>query len=424
MQINNLAEILDIRSLEKIKPKSTVKTDLKNSFKDSLEKAIDEKKVMKNIKQNQKKSASEELDNEKVFLFDINTISVDGLKLLNRIDKVLSSNLSEEKISGFIQDLNKVLGEGTEVDLDESMEEITNILDSLEHDESLEFLEETKNFNASYLSNLNNENKTSIYRDVSSETDLEHWINSLEESTDFSDLDSSNLLESFEKTLDSISEKLDSESSILDLEQNSESNDISNFSKKLTDLIVDATSNSKNIEDNEIKKEDIQLNINNLNISQQITSPVMNKSLAPNNASLHPIIQQVLENINAQLSTLQLDKKTIELRLRLYPSKLGSISVLIEKEDSYLKIKLLSDNAKIRDVLAESINDLKFELDKSKETTVYVDVSSDNQGNRKEYKNNANSEIAYKNIDSYEEDASIRTQQEYDLKDKIIDITI
>lgn len=431
MQINNLLDAIQQDSIHKSNSKKTYTTSVNKSFADALSNCVESLDSKKQSNQDYTKKDSLKLYNARVFNLNKDTVSLKGLKLLSKLDQFLScendvSHIEEclNLLQSILSDINSDVTDKTEnlgTDSDICIEEFDEetIIQQL-----LALLPLNAPTDSNQLSdNVEGSNSISLLQSTST---LEEWIELFENNPDLSNIDPDKLIDSIENTLDSIDEKLSDFLSSLESIDNTTLESGSEIVGKLLELALNSDGSVEKTIVSSSKKEDIQLNINNLDISPILANTLNGENLNIDKTStIHPIARQVLENVQAQLSSLHLDNKTIELRLKLFPSRLGGISIVIENDGNSLNVKLLSDNPEVRNVLMESVQELKFELDKSSQNEVHVDVSSEQSENsRKNNNKEENINTGLRDVDSYIEEVALKFYSNSTLVDKILDITI
>lgn len=430
MQINNILDAIQQGSIHKSNSKKLYTTSIKKNFADALSNCVESRDYEKKSNQDYTKKDSSKLYNAKVFNLHKDTVSLKGLKLLSKLDQFLSRKNDVSDVKECLKSLQNILSD--------IKSDVTDKTENLESDSDMcieEFDEETMIQQLIALLSLNSPTDSNQLSDnvegsisislLEGASTLEEWIDFLENNPDLNDVDAAELIDSIENTLDSIDEKLSDFLSSLESNGGQVLESGSEIIGKLLELALNSDGSVENTIVPSSKKEDIQLNINNLDIS-----PILTNSLNGGNfnidktSAIHPIARQVLGNVQAQLSSLHLDNKTIELRLKLFPSRLGGISIVIEKSGNSLNVKLLSDNPEVRNVLVESLQDLKFELDKSSQNEVHVDVSSEQSENNRKNNKEEHINTGLKDVDSYMEEVALRFYTNSTLTDKILDITI
>lgn len=393
----------------------------KNGFSDALNEVLkkDSKGSYNNLEP--KKTIQEELNSATIV--NLNKLS-ENPKIIDLVDKfknALNKVKDKESLNDLLTDIHAVLNESLSelenLDLSNNIEldsdSIETILDSI-----LDILNGfTANAVLSDTSNLLEGNM-----DLSIEL-----VDNSEFSLFDSALDIDNALggensEALNNSLDSLFQRIlesTTQNPNYTLSNSANGEDIIS---KLTALMSSGEVDDK-VDDLSLKKEDILINPNNLDISSA-QSTTLNKTdfLYGKSAELHPIAKQVLSNIQAQLSSINLDNKTIELRLKLFPSKLGGISVVLDKIGDSISIKLLSDNPEVRNILLDSVNGLKFDLNKTNKGSVNIDVTGEPSQHRQN-SNKENDNDKY-NTNNYIDEAVTKVYAESRLTNKILDIKI
>lgn len=351
---------------------------------------------------------------------DLNNVSDKGYKTFSEFEKFLKNNPTEESFNSLIDSIKDII---LAKDNSTNIEDI-EVLDELDKDkmldEILSLISSYNNLNAVNMPTMSNENLVFM-------PDINLSTNSISVYDSNLHIDS-NSLSNTEFDIAELGDIIDStENEFLNL-LDSFSADDSTFEESksiITNLIKLSKENLKSsIEttDTLSKKEDINTNLNNL-----ITSSMSIKGqniVSESAKSENPVVRQVIQSIQSQLSKESLNSKTVELRLKLFPSNLGSISVVIEKEDGSLNIKILSDNPEVRSLFVDSIQDLKLELAKGNANNhVNIDISNNNQGEQKQGNRPQNTE-SYISGDDYIEDISIKITSNNTILDKILDIKI
>ncbi|MGU8834109.1 hypothetical protein ACV3UL_07405 [Clostridium perfringens] len=175
------------------------------------------------------------------------------------------------------------------------------------------------------------------------------------------------------------------------------------------------------------KKEDI-LNVPaNLDIGLQFTQL---KNEQPNitgsNPNIHPIAQQILSNIESQLNSNFLTEKTLQIRLKLFPARLGGISVDIERIEESIAVKIISENSDVARVIANSLKELQVQLSDRVGYSVNIDLFSNDGQNGTKRNNRRDSSESDKSLDIKDSESSrvINIDSEINLINKILDIKV
>lgn len=424
MKINNedytKGNIVDL-----LKSNSTTKPNFKTSFFDTLSKStkkIEDSKA--NDVKNDNYSKKNDYPNKKfkdAVAINLNTISSKGAKAISELEKFLKSNPSEEEFNAIIESLTDILSEN-----EVSLEDMDTSLDD-------STLENIISLFANYtLHNIQSEPlpavETSSLNEISLDSSLDKSSVINEELSNaiiaddfsFDDVNSTNNLEDIESLIDSAENEF---SKLVESfgEKNVSLDESKDILKKILELSGEELNRDTETLDSVMKKEDISVNPNNL-----ITGSISldESSLKDNKVNVKsPIVHHVLESIHAQLSKESLSNKTVELRLKLFPSKLGSVSVVIEKDNGSLNIKILSDNPEVRSLFLDSIQDLKLELSKNNLTDINIDISNGNQNNENNENKNKNN-TSYTVNGDYIEDIAVKISTNNYIIDKILDIKI
>ncbi|MGU8988163.1 hypothetical protein ACV3V0_10645 [Clostridium perfringens] len=175
------------------------------------------------------------------------------------------------------------------------------------------------------------------------------------------------------------------------------------------------------------KKEDI-LNVPaNLDIGLQSTQL---KNEQPNitgsNPNIHPIAQQILSNIESQLNSNFLTEKTLQIRLKLFPARLGGISVDIERIGESIAVKIISENSDVARVIANSLKELQVQLSDRVGYSVNIDLFSNDGQNATKRNNQRDSSESDKSLDIKDSEPNrvINIDSEINLVNKILDIKV
>lgn len=430
MKINNedytKGNIVDL-----LKSNSTTKTNFKTSFFDTLSKStrkIEDSKAnnVKNNNYSKKNEYSNKNDySDKKFkdavAINLNTVSNKGAKAISEFEKFLKSGPSEEEFNTIIESLTEILSEN-EVSL-EDMD--TSIDDStLENIISLFANYTLHNVQPEHIPTLEtsslNEMPLDSSLDKSSVINEELSNAIIADDFGFGDINSTNIPEDIESLIDSAENEF---SKLIESfgEKNVSLDESKDILKKILELSGEELNRDTETLDSVMKKEDISVNPNNL-ITGSISLDESN--FKDNNVNVKsPIVHHVLESIHAQLCKESLNNKTVELRLKLFPSKLGSVSVVIEKDNGSLNIKILSDNPEVRSLFLDSLQDLKLELSKNNSADINIDISNGNQNNESNENKNKNN-TSYTVNGDYIEDIAVKISTNNYIIDKILDIKI
>lgn len=145
------------------------------------------------------------------------------------------------------------------------------------------------------------------------------------------------------------------------LENSSESltdNDITDILSKLNNIYNEDESNNKL---NSNKKKEVTVSLDNFNIDI-----AHNKAINLNGVEFSEDIQgassKILEKIataiHEKMSIPNLNTKTIEIRLKLYPKHLGELTIDILNNDGKMNIKIFSENPSIKEYISSSMKEL------------------------------------------------------------------
>lgn len=411
--MNNINDLLSIgrNTIQKKTQLSNVNSnqDFNGSFADLLVKNNNKPYVSNPINSN--------TTNVSVYTISKDSLTKDGKDILTKLNNFLSTESNIDTIQSTLKKINSILNKSTNnnslqnlstLDSVESMDDIINFADILSLEELDDSDESTLESIQSILALLNQQyNLNNIELDSST---------SFGENLDTEAISSNNEL--FD-TISSIENKI---TDILDENSFADNSEVvDDFMQKLISLLQ--SENEVSRETDSSKKEEMFEISNNLDISSVFNPNVNTIDVIEitGNEDINPIVKQVLSSIQAQISTLDLDNKTVELRLKLFPSKLGSISVILEHDSNGLKITLLSDNPDVRTILSESIGDLKHQLNKF-ENEVSVDVSSNQENNNKEQNSKNTEGIQYFN--NYTEEVLLKTNSDINLINRILDIKV
>lgn len=364
-----------------------------------------------------------------VAIYNINQDSFTkaGLNLISKLDKFLSNNKDIRATLKTLKDIHSILNKVNNNDCSPNKE----LIDLTENEDTLNITSiEIENLDdtiaqtiQAILALLNQQQYTQNSVDLSGNNSFEEGFNidpfsiSIDLSEDISSENSTDEL--FDK-ISSIEHKV---IDILTTNTNIDNAEVADdFMQKLMALTVseDDISNKMDF----IKKEEMLEISNNLDISSIFATNVSSIDMVDNltDKNLHPIAKQILSTIQTQISSVDLDNKTVKLRLKLFPSKLGSISVILEHSDEGLKVTLLSDNSEVRSILSESISELESQLNKFNLNEVLVDVSANQENNDKEQNSTHFGDI--QNLDDYMEESFSRIDSDINLVNKILDIKI
>lgn len=426
MKINN-DDYTKKNIVDLLKSNNVSKSNFKTNFFDTLSKSV------KKYEDSKPSSTQRTGDSKKEFksasVLDLSVVSKTGVKAISELEKFLKSNPTEEDFNQIISSLKDILSD-SECSLEDTDKTLDDtVLDSIVSlfvnytppNVQIEVIDVNEPISLGEVSLNDIDAIFTEHVSDSSQGHLEPYYNvstfndTLEPSGENSIEDIANIIDSTENEFAKIIESFGEKNISVD-----ESEDIL---KKILELSSEKLNvDSENI-DKITKKEDISINPNNL-----LTSSI---SLEENNIEniktniKSPIVHRVLESIHAQLSNESLINKTVELRLKIFPSKLGSVSVIIEKDNGSFNIKILSDNPEVRSLFIDSIQDLKFELSKNNFNDINIDISNGNQDNNGNNNKNRNeNNTGYKVNGDYIEDITSKISTSNYILDKILDIKI
>lgn len=374
MNIFNSNSILDILSTDNSMPKRESITFSNNEIEDF-------KKVFNKVNEkNQDKNASKSiLDSEDFSLKEDDIVIVD-------FDSDDCNNLVSliENLVSLIEKIQLALEENSGIR--------NNLINIIEESMSLDELEEkmaslAAEFNVSikYLTELlpNNE---SNYMDLEN-VDVSHTFNNTSEL--LSNNSSENSLSLNEETIENFINLLGNKDSF------EEDVDVYKIIKKLQTLTQSNESILSGVTD---KKKDVALTFDNLNtnvIHNQIMS--VSTSLTASNAidyTSNTFANNLINIINNKIMNSDLSSgETLEVRLKLYPSNLGTLVVDIAQIGDKIHLKVVTENTNVKNFLIESIKDLTNSLNANNvdvgDVSVFVgsgsQSSSDGQSNQESF---------------------------------------
>lgn len=433
--MNNINNLLNIGKNTIQEQITMSNTQTKQSFNSSFEDLL--------LKNNPKKqqfvsqSISSKHNNISVYTISSTSLTKYGKKVVSELNKFLSTENNKDTIKTTLKKIHSILNKSLNstsnnqefINVDENIDDasISDIINVCELEnstiESMQAILALLNQQQYNTSNIELGELSELV--VLSELGL---TESLGENFNLVDADNSNDLLVEEETINFTDELFNTinsiENKLMDvfnetaLCDNAEVTD--DFMQKLMSLVQSDTdlSNSVNLS----QKEEMLETSNNLNISSVFANSFNSIDMIEDitNIDMHPITKQVLSSIQAQISTVNLDNKTVELRLKLFPSKLGAISVILEHDSDGLRITLQSDNADVRSLLSSSIGDLQEQLNKFG-NEVFIDVSSNNNNNKEANNENINS---IENINNYIEEDLVKIDSDINLINKILDIKL
>ena len=367
MNIFNSNSILDILSTDNSIPKRDSITFSNNEIEDF-------KKVFNKVNEkNQDKNASKSiLDSEDFSLKenDIVIVDFDSDDCNNLVSLIEKIQLALEENSGIRNNLINIIEES--MSLDELEEKMASL--------AAEF-----NVSIKYLTELlpNNE---SNYMDLEN-VDVSHTFNNTSEL--LSNNPSENSLSLNEETIENFINLLGNKDSF------EEDVDVYKIIKKLQTLTQSNESILSGVAD---KKKDVALTFDNLNtnvIHNQIMS--VSTSLTASNAidyTSNTFANNLINIINNKIMNSDLSSgETLEVRLKLYPSNLGTLVVDIAQIGDKIHLKVVTENTNVKNFLIESIKDLTNSLNANNvdvgDVSVFVgsgsQSSSDGQSNQESF---------------------------------------
>lgn len=374
MNIFNSNSILDILSTDNSIPKRDSITFSNNEIEDF-------KKVFNKVNEkNQDKNASKSiLDSEDFSLKENDIVIVDfGSDDCNNLVSLI------ENLVSLIEKIQLALEENSGIR--------NNLINIIEESMSLDELEEkmaslAAEFNVSikYLTELlpNNE---SNYMDLEN-VDVSHTFNNTSEL--LSNNPSENSLSLNEETIENFINLLGNKDSF------EEDVDVYKIIKKLQTLTQSNESILSGVAD---KKKDVALTFDNLNtnvIHNQIMS--VSTSLTASNAidyTSNTFANNLINIINNKIMNSDLSSgENLEVRLKLYPSNLGTLVVDIAQIGDKIHLKVVTENTNVKNFLIESIKDLTNSLNANNvdvgDVSVFVgsgsQSSSDGQSNQESF---------------------------------------
>lgn len=144
------------------------------------------------------------------------------------------------------------------------------------------------------------------------------------------------------------------------------------------------------------KKEDINTIFYNLNTNNsELIAPTSN-AVASETIQIHPIAEQILVSIENQLRAYDNSTDDFHLKIKLFPVKLGEISVELRQAENMLVVNMVTENSEIKDVLESSIQDLYSEIQKKFNSEVNIDISHKQQ----QQGNNLTFSESYKSVNN------------------------
>lgn len=424
--MNNTTDLLNLGRCDNVKTRSITSSKIKSvpneTFTDVLK---TQRKKTVDCKRDINRNNYSDLNNVTVFNVTNISSSKKGIEFLNKLntmvsDKSTDSNTKIKSLNDIVEEIDKVFLKITDVDL--SVEEKSEITE-----EALQSL-------IAMLDNFINTSQNTIsFEDIDSSliTDIRD-ISSTLEAVDLNTLDTdANIntiisVDDISQSLDNVAEKI---TSLFNDNSNTEENaKLLNFMNKLSAVISksDDKITDTGFDIDLTKKEDISANINNLDMSSILNNNVEAIDFRSDKVeNLHPVAKQILQTMQSKLASVNLDGKTVEIRLKLYPSKLGKISVVIGRSGDDVNVSISSDNADVRRLLSDSISILKNDLAESNSGSINIDISNGNSNEESRQNNNNNNTIAIPdNLNKYVEDVTLKLQVSNSLTNKILDIKL
>lgn len=424
--MNNTTDLLNLGRCDNVKTRSITSSKIKSVPKETFTDVLKtQRKKTVDCKRDINRNNYSDLNNVTVFNVTNISSSKKGIEFLNKLntmvsDKSTDSNTKIKSLNDIVEEIDKVFLKITDVDL--SVEEKSEITE-----EALQSL-------IAMLDNFINTSQNTIsFEDIDSSliTDIRD-ISSTLEVVDLNTLDTdANIntiisVDDISQSLDNVAEKI---TSLFNDNSNTEENaKLLNFMNKLSAVISksDDKITDTGFDIDLTKKEDISANINNLDMSSILNNNVEAIDFRSDKVeNLHPVAKQILQTMQSQLATVNLDGKTVEIRLKLYPSKLGKISVVIGRSGDDVNVSISSDNADVRRLLLDSISILKNDLAESNSGSINIDISNGNSNEESRQNNNNNNTIAIPdNLNKYVEDVTLKLQVSNSLTNKILDIKL
>ena len=362
MNIFNSNSLLDILSIDNSIPKRDSITFSNNEIEDF-------KKVFNKVNEkNQDKNASKSiLDSEDFSLKenDIVIVDFDSDDCNNLVSLIEKIQLALEENSGIRNNLINIIEES--MSLDELEEKMASL--AAEFNVSIKYLTELlpnnesnymdlENVDVSHTFNNTSEllpNNESNYMDLEN-VDVSHTFNNTSEL--LSNNPSENSLSLNEETIENFINLLGNKDSF------EEDVDVYKIIKKLQTLTQSNESILSGVAD---KKKDVALTFDNLNtnvIHNQIMS--VSTSLTASNAidyTSNTFANNLINIINNKIMNSDLSSgETLEVRLKLYPSNLGTLVVDIAQIGDKIHLKVVTENTNVKNFLIESIKDLTNSL--------------------------------------------------------------
>ena len=338
MNIFNSNSLLDILSTDNSIPTRDSITFSNNEIEDF-------KKVFNNVNEkNQDKNASKSiLDSEDFSLKenDIVIVDFDSDDCNNLVSLIEKIQLALEENPGIRNNLINIIEES--MSLDELEEKMTSL--AAEFNVSIKYLTELLPNNESNYMDLENVDKSN-YMDLEN-VDVSHTFNNTSEL--LSNNPSENSLSLNEETIENFINLLENKDSF------EEDVDVYKIIKKLQTLTQSNESILSGVAD---KKKDVSLTFDNLNtnvIHNQIMS--VSTSLTASNAidyTSNTFANNLINIINNKIMNSDLSSgETLEVRLKLYPSNLGTLVVDIAQIGDKIHLKVVTENTNVKNFLIE-----------------------------------------------------------------------
>lgn len=228
--------------------------------------------------------------------------------------------------------------------------------------------------------------------------------------------------------LDSIVDKLDK---VLDGDKKI----ISDFLEKLTKVLnkdsLSNTNENKIITPSDVnkKEENIKLD-NNLEISSIINTSAISSHIesVTESKDIHPVASQIFDILQAHMSKSEGEDKLTNIRLKLFPAKLGNVNIELDTVGKSVNIKMYADNEYAKEVLQGSIRDLlaSFNNKDVNVSNINVFVGADQQ-NQQQQSNNPQNNYANLNYLNNSKESSFDFDNFYatqNISERLLDIKI
>lgn len=240
---------------------------------------------------------------------------------------------------------------------------------------------------------------------------------------------------------------------LLNIDDTASSSEDSALIEKLTDFLASESTTLSNEEKDTIlnslskylnsngeiqetfsgEKKDIFSGIDNLNINvaHNIATFRGGEVESSYDAKINSgLLDKIVNKIEYHLSQTELNNETIKIRLKLYPSNLGDISIEIDNLGGKMNFKILTENNQTKSYLSSSINEMvsKLTTENVEVGNVSVFASSDNNQNNSQHNsrqnenkiNNINNSLFMEDL----EDDSRVVIREYTSSSKKLDLYI